>query len=214
MVHLIQIIIECCMFLFQLTLRCSDGLVGDNSFRKLFIGIRQILFKYSSVSVSLFQESPCLFQSILVSIGLSLSRNQVVLGNILGPRFLLKLGLNITNLQLVFLNSSLSLSIVGVCMFKSNLKVSNISLKLLFHPKSFSLSLGFNLKSRLHTLNSSGLSLPNHHKFIILLCQSALNLLPDLGQFQLRAKNLVFLLFQGSFGFLKSSLQLHLFSLQ
>ena len=61
--------------------------------------VKIYLFKNSSVSVSLFQESSGLFQSILVGIGLSLSSNQVVLGNVLGPRFLLKLGLNITDLK-------------------------------------------------------------------------------------------------------------------
>merc|ERR1711935_1093556 len=99
-------------------------------------------------------------------------------------------------------------------MLKGSLKFRNISLKLLLHAGSLSLTLGFCFKSGLHTINSLGEVLLGGKEFFILLSNAAFNFLPDLGQFKLGSQDLVLLLFKCTLGLLKSSLEFHFLGFQ
>merc|ERR1712012_1138266 len=99
-------------------------------------------------------------------------------------------------------------------MIKSNLEISNISLKLLLHAKSLSLGLSLSFKSRLHILNSLAVVLLDQNKLLFLLGNSANNLLLNLVELQLASENLVLLLLKSGLSLGQSSLKLHLLSLQ
>merc|ERR1711962_986047 len=157
---------------------------------------------------------PVLMLSILVSIGLAVSSNQVVMSNLLGSLGILKLGLGLSQTKLVLLDGLLGLSIGSISMLKSSLQVHDISLQLLLHAVSLSLSLGFHLNSSLHALNGLVHVLPGGIKLLILLSHSALNLLPDLGELKLGTEHLVLLLLKSTLSFRESSFKLHLLSLK
>merc|ERR1712061_513983 len=115
---------------------------------------------------------------------------------------------------MVFFDGLLCFSVGSIGMFKSIFQFRNISLKLLLHAKSLSLSLGFLFKSSLHSINSLSEVLFGAKEFLILLSNAALNFLPDLGQFKLGSQDLVLLLLKGTLSLFKSCLELHFLSLQ
>merc|ERR1719300_1826683 len=212
--HLIKIARQGLHLRVQLHLAALDGLVGASLVSQGLIGVSKLLLNHPSGTVSLFQESAGLLQSILVSIGLAVSSNEVVMSNLLGSLGILKLGLGLSQTKLVLLDGLLGLSIGSISMLKSSLQVHDISLQLLLHAVSLSLSLGFHLNSSLHALNGLVHVLPGGIKLLILLSHSALNLLPDLGELKLGTEHLVLLLLKSTLSFRESSLKLHLLSLK
>merc|ERR1712008_520233 len=125
-----------------------------------------------------------------------------------------KLGLGIPDGAMVLLDGLLCFTISSVGVFKCSFQFRNISIKLLLHAKSLSLTLGLLFKSSLHTINSLGEFLASALEFFILLSNTALNLLSNLRQFKLRSQDLVFLLLECSLSLLKSGLEFHFLGLQ
>lgn len=99
-------------------------------------------------------------------------------------------------------------------MIQSNLKLIDVSFQLLLHAQGLSLTLGFGFKRGLHGVQGALVVLAGVFELLFLLLDAAVDFLADLRQFQLSAQNLVLFLFQGSFGFLQSSLEFVLFGFQ
>merc|ERR1711973_250090 len=188
--HLIKIMAKGIELLLTLGFSSIDCLVGAGLVRKCLIGISKLLLNHSPVPIRLLKESSCLLKGILVGIASPISSNEVVLSNGLGSGLLLKSGLD--------LSVSLAFSIGSIGMLKCCVEVKNISLKLLLHSKSFNFALGLSLQSHLHAFKSFSKVLFSCSKFLLLLGNSLLNLLSNLGQLKLASENLVFLLLKGS----------------
>merc|ERR1712029_833890 len=90
---------------------------------------------------------------------------------------LLQKHLSFSDLSLILLDGLLGFSICSISMFKSNIKLIEVSLQLLLVSESFILGSGFILKTGLHGLNGSLVSLSQAFKLLFLLLDSALNLL-------------------------------------
>merc|ERR1719295_1290381 len=123
--------------------------------------------------------------------GLPISSNKSIPGNVLGSLFILKLSLRLTDGLMVFLDGPLALSIGSIGMLKRAFKFTNICLQLLLHSEGLSFALGLSFQSTLHTIQSLQVVLPGHFKFFLLLSNATLNLLLNLGQFQLSPEHLV-----------------------
>merc|ERR1719282_2138348 len=183
--HLIQIVTQSIELLLTLGLGPIDGLVLAGLVGQVLVGVRQLLLDHPPVPIGLFQKSASLLKSILVGIASPISGNQVVLGNGLGSGLFLKPGLNLSQALLDNLDLSLTLSVGSIGVLQSCMKIKNISFKLLLHSQSLNLSLGLSLQSHLHSLKSLSIVLLGGGKLFLLLGNSLLNLLPDLGQLQL-----------------------------
>merc|ERR1712047_33613 len=212
--HLIQVSMKGLHLSFQLPLGSSNSLVLNGRVRKLFIDVREFLLSNPPVTVSLLKKSPGLLQSILHGMSLSLTSNKGIASYFLGPLFIFKLSLSFPDLLLVFLDVLLGVLVVGIGVFKSNLKLSNIRLKLLLHPKTFGLALALLFQSRLHAFNGLAHVLLDSHELFILLTNAAFNLLTHLSELKLSPQDLVLFLLKSTFGFFKSCLELKLLSLQ
>merc|ERR1719239_1059229 len=132
----------------------------------------------------------------------------------LGSGLLVHLDLGVAHLEGVLLDGGLGLSVASNGMLKSQAKVSSVSLELLLHPESLSLALGLGLKGNLHGVEGLGLSLLDEDELLLLLCKTALNLLPDGVELQLAPQHLVLLLLEGGLGLLQGRLELHLLGLK
>merc|ERR1719367_1057192 len=126
----------------------------------------------------------------------------------------LQLGLGLPQTELVGLDVALGLSIGSIGVLKVALKVQDVSLELLLHPQSLSLALGLSLDSGLHVLEALAHVLLGGGKLLLLLGNSALDLLPHLGKLQLGTEDLVLLLLKSSLCLGESGFQLHLLSLK
>merc|ERR1712223_1322900 len=115
---------------------------------------------------------------------------------------------------MVALDYLLGRNIVCISIFKRYFKFSNIGLKFLLHAQGFSFSLAFLFQCTLHIIDSLAKVFASCLEFFFFLSNASLDFLSNLGQFQLGTKNLVFFLFQCSFSFFKSSLELELFGIQ
>merc|ERR1719233_858294 len=82
--------------------------------------------------------------------------NKIVLSNRLCSILFLKFGLDISESLLNKLDVLLALCISSIGMFKSNSKIQNISLKLLFHSKSLHFAFSLCFQSHLHSLKCLG----------------------------------------------------------
>merc|ERR1719468_256380 len=196
--HLVTVRLQGLDLRLELHLGSLDGLVGAGLLRQRLVGVLKLLLDHAAGAVSLLQEGAGLLKGILVGVGLPLSIDELVMGDLLGPLLLLELGLGLPQLELVVLDGPLGVGIGSVGTLQVALKVQNISLKLLLHSESLSLSLGLSLDSRLHVLDGLGHVLPGGEELLILLCHAALNLLSDLGELQLAPQHLVLLLLQGT----------------
>merc|ERR1719471_1604323 len=198
----------------MLGLGSLDGLVGAGLVREGLVGVSEFLLYHTAGTVSLLKEGTGLLKGILVGVCLTLSIDEFIMSNLLGSLLVLKLGLGFSQLKLIDLDGSLSVSIGSIGTLQVALEVQDISLKLLLHSEGFSLGLGLSLNSRLHVLNALGHVLLGGEEFLTLLSHPPLNLLSDLGELKLASEHLVLLLLKGTLSFRKSSLKLHLLSLQ
>merc|ERR1740129_1765271 len=162
----------------------------------------------------MFKKSSCFFQSILGRVSPSLCSQECISDNLLGALLILKVLLALTDGLVIFLDGLLGFNIGSIGMLKGSLKLGDVSLKLLLHPDGLSLALALLFKSGLHAVNCLLEVLTSAHKLFFLLCNPPFDFLPNLSEFKLSPENLVLLLFKSSFGFLKSSLELHLLSFQ
>merc|ERR1719400_828428 len=212
--HLIHIPRQGGHFGLKLHLRSLDGLVGAGLLRKSLVGVGKLPLHHSSSAVCLFKQGACFLKGVLVGVSLAVSVDQSIMCTVLCNLFSLKLGLGIPQRGLVCFDGPLGLSIGCVGMFEAAIKVNNISLKLLFHPESLGLSLGFSLNGCLHALQSLAHVLLGRGKLFLLLSNPPLNLLPHLGQLKLSSKNLVLFLLESSLSFGESSLQFHFLGIE
>merc|ERR1719336_1297010 len=208
--HLVTVSLEGLDLRLQLHLGSLDGLVGAGLVRQGLVGVLQLLLHHTAGTVSLLPEGAGLLKSVLVGVGLALSIDQLVMGNLLGSLLVLQLGLGLSQLELVVLDGSLGVSVGSIGTLQVALQIQNISLQLLLHSESLSLGLALGLDSGLHVLNTLGHVLLGAHELLVLLGHAAVNLLPDLGQLQLASQDLVFLLLQGSLSLGQSSLNSYL----
>merc|ERR1739836_196457 len=151
----------------------------------------ELLLSNPPVTVSLLKKTPGLLQRILHGMCLPLTSNKGIASYFLGPLFIFKLSLGFPDLLLVFLDVLLGVLVVGIGVFKSNLKLSNIRLKLLLHPKTFGLALALLFQSRLHAFNGLAHVLLDSHELFILLTNAAFNLLTHLSELKLSPQDLV-----------------------
>merc|ERR1719162_2843834 len=128
--------------------------------------------------------------------------------------FILKLSLSFSDLLMVLLDGFLGILIGSIGMLQGSIKLKNISLKLLLHAQSFSLSFSFSLEGNLHTINGLLEVLASSKELFLFLSDAALNLLSYLSEFKLGSENLVFFLLKSSFSLFKSSLKFHFLCLK
>merc|ERR1719150_2881406 len=212
--HLVTVGLQGLHLGLQLHLGALDGLVGAGGVGERLVGVGQLLLHHAAGPVGLLEEGAGLLQGVLVGVGLALGIDQFVVSYLLGPLLILQLGLGLPQVQLVGLDGPLGVGVGSVCALQVALQVKNVSLQLLLHPESLSLSLGLGLNSRLHVLDGLGHVLFGGEELLVLLCHSPVDLLPDLGELKLAPQHLVLLLLQGALGLGQGSLQLHLLSLE
>merc|ERR1719322_2387991 len=196
--HLVTVSLESLDLRLQLHLGSLDGLVGAGLVGQGLVGVLQLLLHHTAGTVSLLQEGAGLLKGVLIGVGLALSIDQFIMGNLLGSLLVLQLGLGLSQLKLVVLDGSLGVGVGSIGTLQVALQIQNISFQLLLHSESLSLGLALSLNSRLHVLNALGHVLLGAHELLVLLGHAAVNLLPDLGQLQLASQDLVLLLLQGS----------------
>merc|ERR1711922_110691 len=102
----------------------------------------------------------------------------------------------------------------GTRLFKSISHGTSLPFSIDLGILSLSLALRFSFKGSLHGVKGLRLILLDGKEFLLLLIETALNLLPHLSELKLSTENLIFLLFKGSLSLLKGSLELKLLSLK
>merc|ERR1719422_386292 len=212
--HLIEITLELVVFRLQLPSGSSNGLVDIGEVSEVLVGVSQFLLGSTSLSVGSLKQSARLLEAVLHGGGLAVGGDLSVCGGGLGLGLSVNLDLGISDLELVLLDGVLGLSTAGNGVLQSKSEVTRVSLQLLLHSESLSLTLGLGLKGRLHGVESLGLVLANHGKLLVLLSNPALNLGLDLGELHLASQDLVLFLLEGGLGLLKSRLELHLLGLE
>merc|ERR1719281_877169 len=212
--HLVQVSGQLVELRLELPPGSSDGLVDVAEVSQVLVGVGQLLFSSTSLSVSSLQQSPALLQSVLHGGGLPVSGDLGVSSSGLGLGLIVNLDLSVPHLQLVLLDGGLSLSVAGNGVLQGESQVSGVGLQLLLHPVGLSLALGLSLQGGLHGVKSLGLVLPHHGELLVLLSNAALNLSLHLAELHLHPQDLVLLLLKGGLGLLQGRLQLHLLSLK
>jgi len=99
-------------------------------------------------------------------------------------------------------------------MVKSNLKLIDLSLKLLLDSQTLSLGTLLRLKTCLHGVHCPSMVLAGVLELLFLLSNLAINLLLDLSKLKLGSEDLVLLSLKGSLSLLKSGLELLLLNLK
>merc|ERR1719323_741758 len=93
--HLVTVGLQGLDLRLELHLGALDGLVGAGLVGQRLVGVLQLLLHHATGAVSLLQESAGLLQSVLVGVGLPLSIDELVMGDLLGSLLVLKLGLGL-----------------------------------------------------------------------------------------------------------------------
>merc|ERR1711884_311957 len=99
-------------------------------------------------------------------------------------------------------------------MVQSNLKLVDLSLKLLFNTEGLTLGSLPSLNGGSKGLHGTGMVLPGVVELLLLLSNTPVNLLPDIGKLQLGAEDSVLLHLQSGLSLLQSTLELLLLLLQ
>merc|ERR1719167_183188 len=99
-------------------------------------------------------------------------------------------------------------------MVKSNLKLIDVTLKLLLDAKSFSLRSLLSFQGSSQRFHGALVVLTGIVELLLLLSNSSVNLLADLAELKLRSQDLILLLLKSTFSFLKSSLEFFLLLLK
>merc|ERR1719167_997068 len=88
-------------------------------------------------------------------------------------------------------------------MVKSNLKLIDVTLKLLLDAKSFSLRSLLSFQGSSQRFHGALVVLTGIVELLLLLSNSSVNLLADLAELKLRSQDLILLLLKSTFSFLK-----------
>merc|ERR1719419_680577 len=99
-------------------------------------------------------------------------------------------------------------------MVKSNLKLIDVTLKLLLDAKRFSFRSLLSFQGSSQRFHGALVVLTGIVELLLLLSNSSVNLLADLAELKLRSQDLVLLLLKSTFSFLKSSLEFFLLLLK
>merc|ERR1719195_633183 len=176
--------------------------------------IREFTIQLTLGTISRIQKSTRLFNLTTEGIGFAFS-NTNSLHDFLTSTGLFFITLNgITELPLITLDGLLTFSIGLVGMIKSNFKLIDVRLQLLFDTKSFTLSTLFGFKRGSKRLHGTLVVLPGVIKLLFLFLNTAVNFLTNLSKFKLSSQDLVFFLFKSSFSLFQSSLEFFFFYFQ
>merc|ERR1719435_14792 len=129
-------------------------------------------------------------------------------GLLTGALLLLQRGAELLDVGQVFLDLFHGLGVGAVGMVERDLQLVDVSLELLLHAKSLLLGLGLSLERSLHGFEGTGVVLAGVLEFLLLLGETAVDLLADLGELKLSADDLGLLLLESRFSLLESSLEL------
>merc|ERR1719419_1047988 len=99
-------------------------------------------------------------------------------------------------------------------MVKSNLKLIDVTLKLLLDAKRFSFRSLLSFQGSSQRFHGALVVLTGIVELLLLLSNSSVNLLADLAELKLRSQDLILLLLKSTFSFLKSSLEFFLLLLK
>merc|ERR1719186_580810 len=158
--HLIEISPKCLHLLFQLMLASRNGLVEASLFSKSLVGIGELLFHHATITVRLLQKSASFFKSILVGMSLSVSSNEMVMGNFLGTLFIFKFSLGFPKFIMVLLDGGPRFGTSSIGVLQRSIKIKHIRLELFLHSECLCLGLGLALNSGLHTFDGFSKVLP------------------------------------------------------
>merc|ERR1719323_1258210 len=136
-------------------------------------------------------------------------RDADLLSNLSSGASLILEGLDgLTELGLVSLDGLQSLRVGLVGVVKTNLKLVDLSLELLLNTKSLTLGSLFSLNGGSKRLHGTGVVLTGVVELLLLLSNTSVNLLSDVGELKLGAENSVLLHLKSSLSLLKSTLEL------
>merc|ERR1719193_613802 len=99
-----------------------------------------------------------------------------------GALLLLQRGAELLDVGQVFLDLFHGLGVGAVGMVERDLQLVDVSLELLLHAKSLLLGLGLSLERSLHGFEGTGVVLAGVLEFLLLLGETAVDLLADLGE--------------------------------
>merc|ERR1719429_919363 len=177
-------------------------------------GVRNVILELSDGTVSSIKKSLRLFNLSRESSSLAL-RDANLLSNLGSGASLILEGLDgLTELSLVALDGLQSLRVGLVGMIETNLKFIDLSLKLLLDAETLTLGSLLGLNGGSKRLHGTGMVLPGVVELLLLLSNTPVNLLPDIGKLQLGAEDSVLLHLKSGLGLLQSTLELLLLLLQ
>lgn len=185
----------------------QGGALGGQ-FVELFVSVAKFLFGLAAGTVGLLQECARLFQLVLESVGAAFRDAELFAGIVTGALFLFEGGLEVLDLCLVAFDVLLGLGVSLVGVVEGDLKLVDVSLELLLHAQGLSLALSLGFEGSLHGVESALVVLACVLEFLLLLLDTPVDLLSDLGQLELSAQDLVLLLFEGGLGLLEGGLEL------
>merc|ERR1719373_1018037 len=140
--HLIKITLELVVLRLQLPSGSSNGLVDIGEVSEVLVGVSQFLLGSTSLSVGSLKQSARLLEAVLHGGGLAVGGDLGVGSGGLSLGLGVNLDLGISDLELVLLDGVLGLSTAGNGVLQSKSEVTRVSLQLLLHSESLSLTLG------------------------------------------------------------------------
>merc|ERR1719158_2169848 len=177
-------------------------------------GVSNIILELSDGTVGSIKKSLGLFNLSRESSSLTL-RDANLLSNLGSGASLILKGLDgLTELSLVALDGLQSLRVGLVGVVKTNLKFIDLSLKLLLEAETLTLGSLLSLNRSSKRLHGTGMVLSGVIELLLLLSNTSVNLLSDIGKLKLGAENSVLLHLKSSLSLLKSTLELLLLLLK
>merc|ERR1719394_442800 len=171
-------------------------------------GVSNVILELSDGTVGSIKKSFGLLNLSRESSSLTL-RDANLLSNLGSGASLILEGLDgLTELSLVALDGLQSLRVGLVGVVQTNLKFIDLSLELLLDAETLTLGSLLSLNGSSKRLHGTGVVLPGVVELLLLLCNTSVNLLSDIGKLKLGAENSVLLHFKSSLSFLKSTLEL------
>merc|ERR1719445_1637520 len=177
-------------------------------------GVSNVILELSDGAVGAIKKSLGLLNFSGESTSLALG-DADLLSNLGSGASLILEGLDgLTELGLVSLDGLQSLRVGLVGMVKTNLKLVDLSLELLLDAKSLTLGSLFSLNGGSKRLHGTGVVLAGVVELLLLLSNTSVNLLSDVGELKLGAENSVLLHLKSCLSLLKSTLELFLLLLK
>merc|ERR1719158_56030 len=177
-------------------------------------GVSNVILELSDGTVGSIKKSLGLLNLSREGSSLAL-RDTNLLSNLGSGASLILEGLDgLTELSLVALDGLQSLRVGLVGVVETNLKFIDLSLKLLLDAETLTLGSLLSLNRSSKRLHCTGMVLPGVVELLLLLSNTSVNLLSDIGKLKLGAENSVLLHLKSSLSLLKSTLELLLLLLK